>query len=106
MKTIREALIDEIGYPLNEGCIENKIIARNLDGTKVFTYDIAVSDTYKGAVADCLIALISSPNFSEADKSFSLSDKELILRKANCIYNSIGEKSVALGERPMVYIGD
>ena len=104
MKTIREALIDEIGYPLNDGCIDNKIISRNLVGEEEFTYEVATSDTYKGALADCLIALISSPNFSEADKSFSLSDKELILRKANYLYNSIGEKSVALGEKPKVYI--
>lgn len=104
MKTIREALIDEIGYPLGAGCVENKIIARNLNCSHEFTYDVAQSPQYKGALADCLVALISSPNFSEADKSFSLSDKELILRKANFLYNSIGEASVALGEKPKVFI--
>ena len=101
MKTIREALIDEIGFPIGEGCIDNKIIGRNLNGSDRFDYEVSTSTNYKGAVADCLIALLTSPNFSEADKSFSLSDKELILRKANYLYNSIGEKSVALGR---VYI--
>ena len=104
MKKIREALIDEIGYPLGEGCIDNKIISRNLAGNDEFTYDVSISASYKGALADCLVALIYSPNFSEADKSFSLSDKELILRKANYLYNSIGETSVALGEKPKVFI--
>ena len=99
MKTIREALIDEIGYPLGEGCIDNKIISRGLSENDKFTYDVSVSSSYKGALADCLVALIYSPNFSEADKSFSLSDKELILRKANYLYNSIGETSVALGAK-------
>ena len=104
MKTIREALADEIGYPLGEGLIDNKIISRNLQGSDEFTYEVSIGADYKGAIADCLVALISSPNFSEADKSFSLSDKELILRKANFLYNSIGESSVALGEKPRVSI--
>lgn len=99
MKTIREALIDEIGYPLGEGCIDNKIIARNLSGNDRYTYEVSISKGYIGALADCLVALIYSPNFSESDKSFSLSDKELILRKANHLYNSIGETSVALGAK-------
>lgn len=99
MKTIREALIDEIGYPLGEGCIDNKLIARGLSENDKFSYEVSISASYKGALADCLVALIYSPNFSEADKSFSLSDKELILRKANYLYNSIGETSVALGAK-------
>ena len=102
MKTIREALIDEIGYPIGGGCVDNKIIARNLIGENEFTYEVSTSASYIGALADCLVALIYSPNFSEADKSFSLSDKELILRRANSLYHSIGESSVAIGAK--VYI--
>lgn len=104
MKTIREALIDEIGYPLGDGCIDNKIIARDLDGNEEFTYNVSISSSYIGALADSLVALIYSPNFSEADKSFSLSDKELILRRANGLYSSIGETPVALEEKPKVFI--
>ena len=70
----------------------------------MFDADIARSNEFIGAVADCLYSLISAPSFSEADKSFTLSDKDLILKKANFLYNSIGEKSIALDEKPMVYI--
>lgn len=105
MKTIRQALIDEIHYPVSNGFIDNKLIAREIDGDDVFDADVAKSNDFMGAVADCLYSLISAPNFSEADKSISLGEKELILRKVNSIYNSIGEPSVALQEKPMVYIG-
>lgn len=106
MKTIKQALLDEIHYPVGNGIIENKLIKRGLDGDDNFDMMIAESPYFIGAVADCLFSLISAPNFSEADKSFSLSDKSLILRKVNSLYNTIGEKSVALDEKPMVCIID
>lgn len=106
MKTIQQALVDEIHYPIGFGIIENKMILRGLTAESEFTIDIAQSSAFIGAVADCLFSLISAPNFSEADKSFSLSDKDLILKKVNSMYNSIGEQSVALDEKPMVYIMD
>lgn len=104
MKTIKQALIDEIHYPIGSGIVENKIISRGLSSDRMFDADIARSNEFIGAVADCLYSLISAPSFSEADKSFTLSDKDLILKKANFLYNSIGEKSIALDEKPMVYI--
>lgn len=106
MKTIQQALIDEIHYPLNEGFVENVMIKRGLEGE--FTYEVAMSSQYMGAVADCLYSLIHSINFSEADKSFgalSESDKERILLRVNAIYNEIGEQEVALKAKPMVIIG-
>lgn len=106
MKTIQQALIDEIHYPIGEGFIQNKLIARGIEFEDEFTVETAKSPAYIGAVADCLFSLISAPNFSEADKSFSLSDKALLLRKVNSLYNSIGEPSVALDDKPMVYILD
>lgn len=106
MKTIQQALIDEIHFPIGLGIIENKMILRGLNPEDEFNIDIAKSKAFIGAVADCLFSLISAPNFSEADKSFSLSDKALILRKVNSMYNSIGETSVALDEKPMVFIMD
>lgn len=106
MKTIMQALIDEIHYPIGSGIIENKMILRGLNADDEFDVQAAKSNAFVGAVADCLFSLISAPNFSEADKSFSLSDKTLILRKVNSLYNSIGEPSVALEEKPMVYIID
>lgn len=104
MKTIMQALIDEIHYPIGSGIIENKVILRGLNAEDEFNMDVAKSNAFIGAVADCLYSLISAPNFSEADKSFSLSDKEMILRKVNSLYNSIGEASATFGVKPMVYI--
>lgn len=104
MKTIKQALIDEIHYPIGSGIIENKMILRGLNADDEFDMEAAKSNSFIGAIADCLYSLISAPNFSEADKSFSLSDKNLILKKINSLYNSIGEPSVGLDEKPMVYI--
>lgn len=104
MKTIQQALIDEIHYPIGSGIVENKMILRSLNPENEFTIDVAMSNQFVGAVADCLYSLISAPNFSEADKSISLSDKNLILRKVNSLYQSIGEPSVAMEAKPMVYI--
>lgn len=108
MKTIQQALIDEIHYPIPEGFVENVLIKRGLSLDEEYNFDMAHSNNYMGALADCLYSLIQSINFSEADKSFgSLSDKdkERILVRVNAIYNSIGEPLVETEEKPKVYIG-
>ena len=104
MKTILQALKDEIAYPVGEGLLENKLICRGLNGNEEYNRDVALSHEFKGAVADSLYSLIESPSFSEADTSISLSDKTLILQKVNALYNSIGEEEVRLGSQPAVYI--
>mgnify|MGYP000027329705 FL=1 len=109
MKTIQQALIDEIHYPIPEGFVENVMIKRKLNPVGDCDSDTMNSKEYMGALADCLWSLVQAINFSEADKSFgSLSDKdkERILLRVNSIYNAIGEPSVELEEKPMVYIGD
>lgn len=109
MKTIQQALIDEIHYPIPIGFVENVMIKRNLNGVDEFNYDIAHSSEYQGALADCLWSLVQAINFSEADKSFgalSDKDKERILLRVNYIYNTIGEPSVELEAKPIVYVGD
>ena len=109
MKTIQQALIDEIHYPLPEGFVENVMIKRKLNPVGDCDSDTMNSKEYMGALADCLWSLVQAINFSEADKSFgSLSDKdkERILLRVNSIYNAIGEPSVELEAKPMVYIGD
>ena len=103
MKTVGQALIDEIHYPISVGMIENKLIMRGLAFDDEFGIEVATSKEFIGAVADCLYSLIEAPNFSEADKSISLSDKSLILKKVNALYKSIGEKEMSL-DSPMVYI--
>lgn len=109
MKTIRQALIDEIHYPIPEGFVENVIIKRGLDPIEECDIGVMNTNSYMGAVADCLYSLLQTINFSEAGKSFgSLSDKdkERILIRANFIYNTIGEPVVELEEKPKVYVGD
>lgn len=105
MRTVKQALIDEVHFPISEGFVDNKILSRGLDGDEEITQEILTSTAFVGATADCLYSLVDAPNFNEADKSFSLADREIILRKVNSLYSKIGEKPVALGEQPMVYFG-
>lgn len=106
-KTIQQALIDEVLYPLPLGLVENIMVKRGL-GDGVFTQSVAESEAYIGALADCLYSLITAINFSESDKSIgSLTDKDKtrILARANHYYGLIGEDAVNDGE-PMVMVGD
>jgi hypothetical protein len=108
MKTICEALIDEIHYPLSKGYVENVLIKRGLFCDDDFDCDVSRSDSYRGAVADCLRSLLFSVNFSEADKSvgsISSEDKKRILKMANNIYSSIGEEVIEFEDKPKVHIG-
>lgn len=104
MRTIAQALKDEIDYPVNDGKIENTLLRRGLDGSGEISAEILNSPEFNGAVADCLYSLVEAPNFSESDISISLQDRKLILKKANAIYASIGEEEKNLDE-PKVYIG-
>ncbi len=107
MKTVREALLDEILYPIPEGKVDNKMIARGLDGDNEFTAEVAKSSKYRGCFADCLIALIQSVSFSESDKSVSAPSDEVkkkLLTIANNIYKAIGEEEVIDEPKPTVYI--
>lgn len=106
MKTILQALVDEIHYPIPLGFIENKLIERKLNGDDEYSYEVAQSDEWKGVLADCLYSLIQAVSLSESDKSvgtLSDKDKERLLIRINALYKAIGE-SPALGQ-PMVYIG-
>lgn len=105
MKTVKQALIDEIHYPLRESFVENKLIFRGIDPDTEYSFETANSKEFKGCVADCLYSLVVAPNFNEGDASFSLSDKNAILKMANSIYRSIGEDERG-EDQPMVYIGE
>lgn len=104
MRTIAQALKDDVHYPLSGGFIENRLLERGLAGSSEISADVLTSPEFKGAVADCLFSLVEAPNFSESDISISLQDRNLILKKANSIYASIGEPEKNLDE-PKVYIG-
>ena len=95
MKTVLQALRDEVHYPIPVGYIENILIKRELDGTKDVDKPTMDSDAYKGAVADCLYSLVGAIQFSES----------LILKRANKLYGEIGEPTFDDGE-PTVTILD
>lgn len=107
MKTIGQALMDEIHIPIPFGYIENVCIKRDLDVEADFDHESAKSDPYKGALADCLMSLVQAVNFSESDKSIgSLSEdqRKAIMLKANRLYKGIGEDEVSISPVPTVYI--
>lgn len=107
MKTVIQALLDEIYYPIPLGKVENVCISRRLNGEEIFLADIAESNPYKGALADCLFSLLQAVNFSEADKSVgALTDaqRKSILTMANKLYKEIGEEEQVDPLRPIVYI--
>lgn len=90
-KTILQAIVDDVHYPVSSGNLENRLITRGLDGDTEFTQDIANGKEYKGALADCLISLVYAPNFTEGNVTISLSDKDKIISIANKLYQEIGE---------------
>jgi len=107
MKTVIQALIDEVIYPIPYGKVENIIIKRGLYAGDTFDASVASGISYKGALADCLYSLITAINFSEADKSVgTLTDaqRKAILKRANALYGEIGEDEVDDGSTPRVYI--
>lgn len=82
------------------------MIERQLNGDDEYTFEVAQSKEWKGALADCLYSLIQAVSLSESDKNIgtlSDKDKERLLVRINALYKTIGE-SPALGQ-PMVYIG-
>lgn len=108
MKTVLQALRDEVHYPIPVGFIENKLIERHLDGDAEYSYDVSQTNEWKGALADCLYSLLQAVTYSESDKSVGVlsdEDKKRLLVRINSLYKSIGEETVNLGQ-PMVYIGE
>lgn len=106
MKTILQALKDEIHYNLGSGFFENRLLSRGLNGDDECTAAILNGKPFKGAVADSLISLLGAENYSEGDVQHSLTDKSLILKQANAIYSLIGEPTIGDSTvQPTVYIG-
>lgn len=107
MKTVIQALISKVHWPLPYEFVETTCIERNLDGEQTFDYEVSQSSKYKGALADCLYSLAQAINFSEAGKSVgNLTDEQrrLMLRQANALYKEIGEEEKETGT-PMVFWG-
>nr|DAX44883.1 MAG TPA: hypothetical protein [Caudoviricetes sp.] len=108
MKTILQALRDEIHYPIPVGFIENKLIARQLRAEDPYNHEVSECCMWKGALADCLYSLLQAVSYSESDKSvgtLSDKDKERLLVRVNALYESIGEPTVGIG-LPTVTFGE
>lgn len=103
-KTIKQALIDELHYPLSDGYISNQLLKRGLSEDETATAEVLRSNEFIGATADCLYSLVAAPNVSEAGMSISMPDRDLILKQANALYLAIGEDEKHIDE-PTVYVG-
>lgn len=103
MKTIKQALIDEVHYPFSDGFIENRLLVRGLNGEGESSAETLVSPEFIGACADCFYAMVDAPNISESGISLTLADRNIILKKANSLYRQIGESEKQC--RPIVTIG-
>lgn len=107
MKTVAQALRDEVFYPIPKGFFDNVLVKRGLNPDDIFSREVSLSHPYIGAHADCLCELVQSISFSESDKSvtaLSDKDKERLLLKANRLYSSIGEPVVEVEKVPVVEI--
>lgn len=106
MRTILDALRDEIHSPVGDGHLENRLLMRGLHPEDACTIATMRGRAFQGAIADCLVALVEMPNITEGDKRIDLPTRELLLRRANDIYKIIGEPlHLEHKEVPMVYIG-
>ena len=52
MKTILQAIKDEIYYPINDGLVENKLLGRDLVPDGEFSKTVLNSDAWKGAAQE------------------------------------------------------
>lgn len=104
IRTVKQALRDEIPFPLGDGFLDNKLMARGIEPEAPISLELYNSEAFSGAIADCLYALVISPNISEAGMSVSLADRAIILRRANLLYKAIGEDEKEANE-PRVTIG-
>lgn len=108
MKTIIQALRDEIYYPVSDGLLENRLLSRELPPDGEFSRSVMLSSAWIGALADTLISLVQAVNISEGDKSiggFNDTQRKALINRANSLYSSIGEEEVSLIPKPTVYIG-
>lgn len=106
-KTVIQSLLDDTLYPIPVGKVENIIITRDLKGGADFTKEVTASKEYKGALADCLYSLLQAITFSEAGMSVgALTDaqRKSILKRANNLYDEIGEEEKDDPLDPKVFI--
>lgn len=108
MKTVRQALLDEVLYPLPGGLVDNRLMARGLDAAAEAAAETLRGPAFAGALADCLLSVVEQAvGFSEADKSVSAPPSEqtrALKSRIARLYASIGEAVPPMGE-PTVTLG-
>lgn len=107
MRTILEAFKAEVGYPVSEGYLINRLLSRGLCPDEVCTAEVLRGNAFLGTMADTLIGIVRMPNIQEGDMRIDLTDKSLLIKQANSIYRQLGERVVGEDEKPkpMVTIG-
>ncbi|MDO4691894.1 MAG: hypothetical protein Q4A64_03365 [Porphyromonadaceae bacterium] len=106
MRTILQAFKDEVAFPVSEGFLVNRLIARGLCPDDDCRAETLRSRPFKGALADTLVGIIRMPNTQEGDMSIELTNRGLLMEQANGIYRDLGEPEVGDdSKKPIVRIG-
>ena len=92
--TILESLKSKVSYPLGEDTLNSILITRGLDAGAEFNVSIANSNSFKGAVADLYLQLVTVPNISEGGMSVSYGDKNVFLSLYRALKKEIGEEDL------------
>lgn len=100
MRTMLEAFKDEVGFPVSEGYLRNRLLARGISPEDECLPDVFTSKSFLGAVADTLLGLVRMPNIQEGDMRIDLTNRGLLVEQANAIYKSIGEPAVSEKDKP------
>jgi len=91
--TIKEAILSYPGLSeIPDDYIEKVLIDRALDGT--VDYTLSLGNTVGLCVADCLVAMITSPDFSESKLSMKY-PRGYLRSMAISLYEENGESSKA-----------
>lgn len=107
MITVCQALKDEIVYPLPLSKVEIIATKRGFEDTDMFSRELSMQNSYKGALADCYYSLLQTISFSEGGMSVGAltdSQRKSVLAMANNLYKEIGEPEVTDPLSPTVYI--
>ncbi len=90
--TILEAIRSKVPYPMSEGFFQSILIERSLSDMDEYTKEIALSASFKGAMADALIGVATAPSISEGDIRISKENADILIKSANSLYSEIGEE--------------
>jgi hypothetical protein len=83
-----EALQGAIGFPLSANTLELHLTNRGLVSDA--TYTTATKKAFDLATADALMSLVSFPNIAEMGYTLTLTEKNLLIKRASQIFELYG----------------